>query len=205
MKPKKLLIRVVDDDANLRQSLKFLLEAEGWEVETYESAEAFITGDSPSVPGCIILDVRMERMSGLELQKLLNERGNLLPIVFLTGHGDMEMAVNGMKNGAIDFVAKPIDPEKFIAAITRTIEKQHLRNLGIASEGELRARYALLTAREKEICRFLARGLLNRETAARLSISERTVEGHRASAFKKLQIKTVSELALILTELRVTS
>lgn len=123
MKPKKLLIRVVDDDANLRQSLKFLLEAEGWEVETYESAEAFITGDSPSVPGCIILDVRMERMSGLELQKLLNERGNLLPIVFLTGHGDMEMAVNAMKNGAIDFVAKPIDPEKFIAAITRTIEK----------------------------------------------------------------------------------
>lgn len=204
MKPKKLLIRVVDDDANLRQSLKFLLEAEGWDVETYESAEAFIAGDAPSVPGCIILDVRMEKMSGLELQKLLNERGNLLPIVFLTGHGDMEMAVDAMKNGAIDFVAKPIDPEKFIAAITRTIEKQNLRNIGIASEGELRARYGLLTAREKEICRFLARGLLNRETAERLGISERTVEGHRASAFKKLQIRTVSELALILTELKAT-
>ena len=195
MKPKKLLIRVVDDDANLRQSLKFLLEAEGWEVETYESAEAFITGDSPSVPGCIILDVRMERMSGLELQKLLNERGNLLPIVFLTGHGDMEMAVNAMKNGAIDFVAQPIDPEK----------NNTLEILVLPLRAKLRARNALLTTREKEICRFLARGLLNRETAARLSISERTVEGHRASAFKKLQIKTVRYLALILTDLRVTS
>jgi two-component system response regulator DctR len=196
-----LLIRLVDDDDMLRASLEFLLRAEGWDVKGYASAELFLREDAPSVPGCIVLDVRMERMSGIELQQELVRRGNLLPIVFLTGHGDMQMAVEAMKRGAVDFVAKPIDPEAFVAAIRAALRKTRLKNAGIPERSEAVARYALVTDREKETLRLLARGLLNREVASRLAISERTVEGHRASAFKKLGIRTVSDLVLFLDQL----
>ncbi|MCF0253970.1 MAG: response regulator transcription factor [Duodenibacillus sp.] len=197
-----LLIRVVDDDDVLRDSLGFLLRAEGWQVETYASAQAFLASDRPSLPGCLVLDVRMPEMSGLQLQQELNRRGVQLPIIFLTGHGDMQMAVNAMKQGAVDFVSKPIDPELFVQAIRNAVRKQELRARGVESIAEACARYRQLTDREKDICRFLARGLLNREVGSRLCISERTVEGHRASAFRKLGIRTVKDLALLLDQIQ---
>ena len=196
-----VLIRLVDDDDMLRRSLEFLLRAEGWDVKGYPSAESFLREDMPSVPGCVVLDVRMEKMSGIALHQELNRRGSLLPVVFLTGHGDMQMAVEAMKRGAVDFVAKPIDPEAFVAAIRAALRKTVMRRSGIPAQNEAVARYATLTEREKEMVGHLARGLLNREVAARLGISERTVEGHRASAFRKLGVRTVSDLVLFLEQL----
>ncbi len=199
-----LLIRLVDDDAVLRHSLAFLLQAEGWTVAEYESAEAFLANDRLAQPGCLVLDIRMDGMSGLELQQELMRRGSRLPVIFLTGHGTMETAVEAMKVGAVDFVAKPIDPERFVEAIRAALAKNALKALGIRTAGDAVAAYATLTDREKEVCRTLAKGLLNREAAIRLSISERTVEGHRAAAFKKLGIRTVADLVLFFAELRKT-
>ena len=204
MSEETLLIRLVDDDAVLRHSLSFLLQAEGWTVAEYESAEAFLTTDNAARAGCLVLDIRMAGMSGLELQQELMRRGSRLPIIFLTGHGTMETAVEAMKEGAVDFVAKPIDPERFVVAIRAALAKNALKALGIRTAGDAVAAYAALTDREKEVCRTLARGLLNREAAIRLSISERTVEGHRASAFKKLGIHTVADLVLFFAELKKT-
>lgn len=193
----KLLIRIVDDDDALRISLSFLLQAEGWSVASYASAKEFLARDAPSVPGCIVLDVRMPEMSGLELQQELISRGNALPIVFLTGHGTMSMSVAAMKEGAVDFVAKPIDPEAFVEAIRQAISRQQIRGFGIENRAQAVQRLQSLTSRELEVCRLLAKGLLNREAAERLGISERTVEGHRASAFRKLSVRTVKDLMLL--------
>ncbi len=198
----RFLIRIVDDDEALRISLAFLLEAEGWDVKTFADAREFLSADSCTQPGCLVLDVRMPGMTGPELQRELIARGSVLPVVFLTGHGDMEMAVDAMKRGAVDFIAKPIDPEKFVTAIRSALQHQMRSAAGVPAGAEAVSRWNALTEREKEICSLLASGLLNRETAERLSISERTVEGHRASAFRKLSIRTVKELALLLESLR---
>lgn len=198
------VIRLVDDDAVLRHSLAFLLQAEGWDVREYDGGEAFLKEDALTDAGCLVLDLRMPGMSGLELQAELMKRGCRLPIIFLTGHGSMETAVEAMKEGAVDFVAKPIDPERFVAAIREAMAKNAVQSLGFRTSGDAAAAYETLTEREKEVCRTLARGLLNREAALRLSISERTVEGHRASAFRKLGIKTVRDLVLFFTELKKT-
>lgn len=196
------VIRLVDDDDVLRKSLRFLLEAEGWGVRDYAGAREFLTGDILSTPGCLVLDIRMPEMSGLELQHELMRRGATLPIVFLTGHGTMETAVDAMKKGAVDFVAKPIDPEHFVSAIREAMKHAAVKGLGYPSAGNVVEAWSQLTARERDVSEWLAKGLLNREVARKLEISERTVEGHRASAFKKLGIKTVSELVLLSAELK---
>ena len=189
-----LLIRIVDDDAVLRDSLAFLLQAAGWNTQTYPDAMSFLTQDSPSVQGCLVLDIRMPKMSGIELHRELNRRGITLPIIFLTAHGEMDMAVEAMKNGAVDFISKPIEPEKLIEAIRNALSRQKLKAAGMETPADIVNRFNTLTSREQEICRELAKGKLNREVARVLHISERTVEGHRASAFKKLGVKTVGEL-----------
>lgn len=194
------LVRIVDDDAVLRDSLAFLLEAAGWESRCYADAAAFLTADAPSQAGCVILDVRMPGMSGLELQAEMNRRGYTLPIIFLTGHGDMEMAVGAMKMGAVDFISKPVDPEKFIAAVRRALAKQSLIGIGVRTPGEAVRLFGLITQREQQICRELAKGKTNREAARVFHISERTVEAHRASAMRKLNIKNVRELADLIDE-----
>ena len=196
------VIRLVDDDDVLRHSLKFLLQAEGWGVRDYPSAKKFLTEDILSTPGCLVLDIRMPEMSGLELQNELLHRGVTLPIVFLTGHGTMETAVDAMKKGAVDFVAKPIDPEQFVSAIREAMKRAAVKGLGYESAGGVVQAWSALTSREQEVCEWLAKGLLNREVARKLEISERTVEGHRASAFKKLGIHSVSELVLLSSELK---
>ncbi len=188
------LIRIVDDDEVLRSSLAFMLQAAGWKTKTYEDAGSFLRQDALSVPGCLILDVRMPGMSGLELQLELNRRACLLPIIFLTAHGEMDMAVFAMKKGAVDFISKPVDPEKLIDAVSSALSKQQLRRAGMTTPADIVARYASLTSREREVCVELAHGKTNRETAKMLRISERTVEGHRASSFRKLGVHTVREL-----------
>ena len=120
------LVRIVDDEADLREALSFVLDMEGWKTVTYGRAEDFFTGDSPSEPGCVVLDVRMPGMSGLELQQAMEERGIELPVIFLTGHGDIDMAVKTMKDGADDFLSKPVTPERLLDAIEKAVKNDNL-------------------------------------------------------------------------------
>lgn len=190
----RVVVRVVDDDADLRNALRFLLESEGWEVADYFSAADFLLNDDPNTPGCLILDVRMPEMTGIELQIELKKRCLQLPIIFLSAHGDIEMAVKTLHEGAVDFLTKPIQEEKLIPVIARAV-KIDLIKRGLSFDYEtILARFNELTEREKQIVELLVKGLLNREIGERLGISTRTVEVHRARAFKKLQIHTIREL-----------
>ena len=197
MAPKDLppLIRIVDDDAELRESLEFMLACEGYETAAYPSAQAFLADDMPSRIDCIVLDVMMPEVSGLELQEALNRRASQTPIIFLTAHGTIDMAVQTMREGACDFQQKPINAEKFLQAIARAVEADRERRGGARDIREEMARYRSLTAREEEICRLVAQGCINKAIGERLGISKRTVDHIRASALGKLQIKSIAELA----------
>ena len=197
--PQGCLIRIVDDDEDMRESLSFLLESEGWKCAAYASAREFLIEDAASVPGCLILDVQMAGMTGIELQHEMNRRGNTLPIIFLTGHGDIDMAVTAMIDGAANFIQKPPESGKLLAAI-ETCVSQSLKNAeGTSSPAVLRQRLSLLTRRELEIAELVAAGLTSRQIAERLGISERTVEVHRSSLHQKLRMQiTASSLSQIL-------
>lgn len=194
------LIRIVDDDEAVLKALGQMLECEGYRTACYRDAKAFLSGDSPSVPGCLILDVRMPGMSGLELQQELNRRRYEVPILFLSGHGDLDMAVAALKDGAVDFVQKPIDSQKLLASVARAVRIWRERHNQIVSPEETRTRLAALTERERQTVSLCAKGYLNREIARKLSISDRTVESHRQSAFKKLGVRTVPELIAMLND-----
>lgn len=193
----KPLIRIVDDDASQRASLEMLLLGEGWDAVGYTGAAAFLSHDNPSRPGCLILDVRMPEMSGIELQQQLKARRYPLPVIFLTGHGDIDMAVHVLKQGAKDFLQKPVDAKKLLTAIANVVQQDlDQRNLPINSDDWIRL-MGELTAREQQIILLAAMGLLNREISERLCISSRTVQAHRLSAYKKLKVHCVADLAPI--------
>lgn len=190
----KVLVRIVDDDSNLRAAIRFLLESEGWEVADYYSAADFLLNDDPKIPGCLILDVRMPEMTGVELQSELKQHVREIPIVFLSAHGDIEMAVKTLHEGAVDFLTKPVQEDKLVPVISRAV-KLDLIKRGLSFDHEkTKERFRELTEREKQIVLLLTKGLLNREVGERLGISTRTVEVHRARAFKKLELHTISEL-----------
>lgn len=192
----KPLIRVVDDNPAILSSLSFMLSCEGYEVASFQSAEAFLAGDVPSREGLLILDVQMPGLSGLELFKVLNLRAYKLPIIFLTAHADVDMAVAAMREGACDFHQKPINPETLLPAIARGLEKARLLGSGLGDIKDDVSRLKELTDREEQICRLVAKGLVSREIAERLQISQRTVDHHRTSALSKLNIREPAELAL---------
>lgn len=192
----KPLIRVVDDNPAILSSLSFMLSCEGYEVASFQSAEAFLAGDVPSREGLLILDVQMPGLSGLELFKVLNLRAYKLPIIFLTAHADVDMAVAAMREGACDFHQKPINPETLLPAIARGLEKVRLLRSGLGDIKDDVSRFKELTDREEQICRLVAKGLVSREIAERLQISQRTVDHHRTSALSKLNIREPAELAL---------
>ena len=190
----KVLVRIVDDDSDLRAAIRFLLESEGWEVADYYSAADFLLNDDPKNPGCLILDVRMPEMTGVELQSELKQHVREIPIVFLSAHGDIEMAVKTLHEGAVDFLTKPVQEDKLVPVISRAV-KLDLIKRGLSFDHEkTKERFRELTEREKQIVLLLTKGLLNREVGERLGISTRTVEVHRARAFKKLELHTISEL-----------
>lgn len=180
------LVRIVDDDDSLRDALRFVLETEGWRVADYRSANDFFRGDAPSVPGCVVMDVRMPGLTGIEAQAVMNERGFSLPVIFLTGHGDIDMAVMALHEGAADFIQKPVDNERLLAVIASTAFES------LSGAG------AVLTNRERDIARLVAEGLTNRLIGERLSIAVRTVEVHRASALRKLGVRTPEEVRAVL-------
>ena len=194
----KPLIRVIDDDDAMRNSWAFLIEGEGWDVKTYADAITFLSSNDYIRPGCLLLDVRMPHMSGLELQLKLREAGCDLPIIFISGHGDIDMAVMALHEGAADFIQKPVDNERLLAVIASTAFES-LSGAGAVLDGETaKARCAELTNRERDIARLVAEGLTNRLIGERLSIAVRTVEVHRASALRKLGVRTPEEVRAVL-------
>lgn len=194
------VIHVIDDEAPFRRSLLFLLESAGWEAVGHESAEAFLEA-APALPargGCLVLDIRMPRISGLELQRRLNVAGSLFPVVFMTGHGEVELAVQAMKEGAIDFLQKPFKDQQFLDTVERavsiSIERQEL-NLRAR---EARQILAKLSPREAEVARHLALGLSNKEIGKALNISDNTVHVHRQHLMEKTGVSSAAELARLI-------
>lgn len=197
--PEECLVHVVDDDAALRRSLRFLLDSVGWKVQLYASAEEFLeVAAVPTRPSCLLLDIRMPAMSGLELQQVLRERGVLMPILFMTGHADVSMAVQAMKSGASDFIEKPFKDQMLLDAVAAAIR----RSAEALEETQRRnAALALLTAfspREKEAARLIALGQPNKLIAAALGISEKTVHIHRQHIMEKAGISSAAELARLM-------
>lgn len=190
----KCLIRTVDDNPAMREALEFMLTAEGWHVKTYENGRAFLTDDAPPTPGCAILDVRMPGMSGLELQQEMNVRGYALPVIFLTGNGDIDMAVGAMRDGAVDFVQKPVRQERLLKAIARAVTRSVSETGAVETEGAIRAKVQELTDREREIAELIGKKLTNRQISERTGITVRTVEVHRAAIIRKLGVRNPDEI-----------
>lgn len=201
MDPKAIaLIRVVDDDRAVSKAIQFLLENEDWTVQVFSSGEEFLVNEAPSVPGCIILDVQMGGISGIEVHKELIARESKVPIIFLTAHGDIPMAVEPMKEGAAEFLVKPLDPEKLLQLVEKHVEWDIKRRQWSVSKEEAERRVESLTLRERQIVELVLKDLSNQEIAEALKLSRRTIECHRQVAYKKLQVNNVKELKLILEE-----
>lgn len=187
-------IFVVDDDAAVRDSLSALLEAESFAVEAFDSAKAFLAGFKPRDVSCLIADIRMPDMDGLELQEEIIRRGWGLPVIIITGHGDVPLAVRAMKAGAVDFIEKPFDDEALRASINRGLEQSRRKRGESALAQEVETRVAQLTAREREVMEHLVAGRPNKVIAHRMDISPRTVEVHRGRVMEKMQARSLSDL-----------
>lgn len=189
-------IRIIDDDPDHNKAMEFLLTCKGWKVKCYSKATTFLTDDAFSVPGCIVLDVHMPDLTGLELQQIMKEREIILPIIFLTGYGDIDMAVNTMIDGATDFLQKPVKADRLLSSVekacTKSVRVSH--PLWVMTEDEAKQKLQSLTAREIEILRLVNKEYPSRVIGERLGISERTVETHRTSACKKLQTHSTQEI-----------
>lgn len=195
------LVNVVDDDASLRQALVFLLESAGWRVAAYDSAEAFLSAlDGLAQPGCLVLDIRMPLMSGLELQRILNERGVQLPVIFLTGHADVTIAVQAMKFGACDFIEKPFKDQTLLDAVSQAVRRDLMRHKNNVTKSMLSERLSKLTLREMEVARLVVEGLPYKAIGMRLYISERTVQVHCQNLKSKLGINSAAELTQLLLQ-----
>ena len=188
---------VVDDDEGIRDGLGMLLATVGQPCEVYASATEFLAGYDPDKRGCLVLDIRMPRISGLELQEQLNERGSDLPIIFITGHGDIPMAVEAMRRGALDFIRKPFREQDLLDRINEALDVELVRRKRRIEKNELIAKIDSLTDRERVVLDGVADGHMNKVIAFDLGISERTVEVHRANAMKKLGVRTLADLIRI--------
>ncbi|HMK89792.1 MAG TPA: response regulator FixJ [Methylocystis sp.] len=187
------LVHVIEDDPGVLHSIELLLSAEGFEVKTYASAESFLEGIGSSLQGCVVTDVRMPGMSGVELLSKIKDRGLAAPVVVITGHGDIPLAVRAMKLGALDLLEKPFRPEDLISSIRQALSIRHAGREGDEAL-ERQRRLATLSARESDVLKGLLKGLPNKIIAHELGISPRTVEIHRANVMKKTQAGSLAEL-----------
>ncbi len=188
------IVYVVDDDAAVRSSLALLLKSVSLAVEPCESAMQFLERVPPEAAGCLVLDIRMPGMSGLELQQQLKQRGYGLPIIFITGHGDVSMAVHAMREGALDFIEKPFRDQELLDRVFQALEQDRARRRAADETVHLRERFAGLTPREHEVMLRIARGQANKVIAIELGLSERTVEIHRAKVMHKTGARSLAEL-----------
>jgi RNA polymerase sigma factor (sigma-70 family) len=193
---------VVDDDAAVRLSLRMLLESAGLEVDDYATADTFLAGCAPDACGCVITDIHMPGLNGLQLQAALEERGVRLPVIMLTGQADVPAAVQSLKAGALDFIEKPFNPEVLLAQVRRALAIDARRRAEEARDALRDTLLARLTPREREVVERVAQGQSNKVVALELDISERTVELHRSRGMKKLEVRTVAELVRLLDTAR---
>jgi len=191
---------VVDDDVGIREGLGLLLETVGQPYESYSSAIEFLDAYDASKGGCLVLDIRMPQMSGLELQEKLNEQGSLLPIIFITGHGDIQMAVEAMRRGALDFIRKPFREQDLLDRINEALAFDAGKRKNIAERQQLVDKVAALSKREHEVFHRVAAGEMSKVIASNLGISVRTVEVYRSQIMKKLGVRTIAQLVRIKIE-----
>jgi len=200
MKERPASVFVVDDDDAVRTSLKLLLKSVGQPAEAYASAQEFLDAFDPERPGCLVLDIRMPGMSGLELQGKLNEMHAMTPIVFITGHGDVPMAVEAMQNGAVDFIQKPFRDQDLLDRINQALEKDKENRAGLLARDEIRRRIGTLTPREHEVLDLVTQGKANKVVAGDLNVSQRTVEIHRARVMEKMGASSLAHLVRMVLE-----
>ena len=189
----KPIVFVVDDDAWVRESLETLIQDEGWRSETFATAQEFLDRPRAFTPSCLVLDISLPGLNGLELQKRLAERTDM-PIIFITGHGDIPMSVGAMKAGAVEFLTKPFNDEVLLTAIRQALERSRLALAREAEMQELRNHYASLTPRERDVMALVVSGLLNKQIAGDLGIAESTVKAHRGQVMQKMKANSVADL-----------
>jgi RNA polymerase sigma factor (sigma-70 family) len=196
------VVFVVDDDPSVRSSLKFLISSEGLQVESFDSADAFLQRKLPDVPSCLVLDVRLRGVSGLDFQRELAARNIPIPIVFITGHGDIPMTVKAMKAGAIEFLAKPFRDQDLLDAVRIALERDRARREQEKEVADLQQRFNSLSPREQEVISMVASGMLNKQIAGQLGVAENTVKVHRSRAMEKMQAQSFAELVRMTEKLK---
>jgi FixJ family two-component response regulator len=204
MKEPDPIVFVIDDDALIRGGMQSLIRSVGLRVETYASADDFLLAQRPDAPACLVLDVRMPGISGLDLQRRLSEANIHIPIIFITGHGDIPMSVRAMKAGAAEFLTKPVRGQDLLDAIQKEVARDRKHRKDRADIAELQVRFDSLTPREKEVVNLVVAGLLNKQIADQLGMSELTVKTHRAHVMEKTQADSLAHLVRMAEKLRVS-
>jgi len=198
------IVFVVDDDISVRESLESLIRCEGWEAETFGSAEEFLSRPRVLAPSCLILDVSLPDLNGLDLQKRIASDRKDMPIIFITGYGDVPTTVKAMKAGAVEFLTKPFENEELLSVIRQSIERSHAALRRESETGTLQGYYASLTPREREVLVLVVSGISNKQVGAELGISEITVKAHRGKVMQKMQAQSLPGLVKMATRLRLT-
>jgi len=201
----KPIVFVVDDDVWVRESLETLIRDEGWQAETFSSAQQFLDRPRALTPSCLVLDISLPGLNGLEVQNRVAVQRTDMPIIFITGHGDIPMSVGAMKAGAAEFLTKPFNDEVLLTAIRKALERSRLALTQDAEMQELRDRYASLTPREMQVMALVVSGLLNKQVAGDLGIAEKTVKAHRGQVMQKMKANSIADLVKMAGKLRLSA